>query len=154
MSNDLPWESWKLSNAGVRMLMELEGCKLESYPDEAGYGTIGYGHRLKHGDPNRITAAEALNLMTLDIADVMNCLRKLFSVEPIQTKTDAIAILVFNIGAQAFRGSHLYRSMLAHQDASLRSEWLAWHFVHGKSSPGLARRRAAEWKLYSEGVYE
>ena len=33
-----------INAAGIALIKEFEGCKLEAYPDFGGIWTIGYGH--------------------------------------------------------------------------------------------------------------
>ena len=37
---------------------------------------------------------------------------------------------------------------------SLEDAWKAWNKSQGKVMRGLENRRASEWRIYTEGIYE
>lgn len=58
--------------AGIDLIKEFEGCKLNAYKCPAGVWTIGYGttNRVKEGDS--VSQEQANRLLNLDVEQVAN----------------------------------------------------------------------------------
>ena len=58
-----------ISEAGVAFIKEWEGFEAQVYDDVAGYGTIGYGHKVRAGERfGTLTEAQADTLLRADLA--------------------------------------------------------------------------------------
>jgi type VI secretion system secreted protein VgrG len=83
--------------------------------------------------------------------------KQTIKVDLTQQQFDALVILAFNIGDN-FKNSSVAKlindpaATTSYDD--LESAWKAWNKSQGKEMKGLNNRRAAEWKIYAEGVYE
>jgi len=150
----------KTGPAGLALIMEFEGLRLDAYPDPATNGepwTIGYGHTAAAGEPKpvrgmRITAAEAVKILQRDLGiyerAVMACLDR----RPNQNQFDAMVSLCFNIGPGNFKTSSVVRYFNAGDDARAAERFLAWNKAAGKVMKGLTRRREAERRLFDTPV--
>src|SRR5690554_410989 len=155
---------------GRSMLKRLEDVRLKPYDDQTGVvitqwcagATIGIGHLIDQGDWQRfstgITHQEAETLLAQDVAPYVREIRKAVTRRLSQSEFDALVIFAFNIGRRAFTGSSVVR-LLNNPKAStgytsLESAWKAWNQSQGKVMQGLNNRRATEWKLFNQGVYQ
>ena len=159
----------QLSAKGQDWLRKIERLALKPYDDQTGKvitswckgATIGYGHLIARSEwewfQNGITreGAEALFLKDLlPFEDVVREIRRPLA----QREFDACVIFAFNIGVDGFRGSTA-RKMVENPDfkshvyPSLEAAWKAWNKSQGVVNKGVANRRAAEWDMYSSGIY-
>lgn len=159
-----------LSYRGRSLLKRLEGIRLRPYNDQTGLAitqwitgaTIGVGHLIEQNEWPRfssgITQQEAETLLAQDVAPFVWEVRKAVTRSLSQSEFDALVIFAFNIGKRAFSGSSVVR-LLNNPKAStgypsLESAWKAWNKSQGKVMQGLNNRRATEWKLFDQGVYQ
>ena len=141
----------KVSDKGLALIKEFEGCKLTAYQDSVGVWTIGYGHTKTARKGMVITQDQANELLTTDVADHATGVYKALQVKLDQHQFDAVVSLAFNVGVNAVRNSTLFK-MINRGDAKLAAEQFdRWNKAGGKVLAGLTRRRAAERKMY-EGL--
>lgn len=158
-----------LSEKGLNWLKHVERLALMPYDDQTGKqisswvkgATIGYGHLIPKHEwekyRNGITEAEAEALLRKDLERFVEAVR-LIPRKLAQHEFDALVILAYNIGVDAFKGSTVYKMV---SDPNFRSSvykdleaaWKAWNKSQGKILNGLIKRRAAEWDMYSRGLY-
>ncbi|MGL5690828.1 MAG: lysozyme [Bacteroidales bacterium] len=140
----------KISDKGLSLIKEFEGCRLEAYKCSAGVWTVGYGHtgsEVKAG--LKITQRQAEEWLLKDCNRVLEMLRKTLRVPLRQNQVDALVSLGFNIGTDALRRSTLM--ILVNRDPDERGipdEFDRWVYAGGKMVTGLVRRRKAERMLY------
>lgn len=159
----------KMSDQGVAWLKTVETLSLAVYDDQTGRptatwvpgATIGYGHLVTsaqwplycHG----ICGAQADALFAQDLSPFEDLVARSARPGLQPNQFDALTILAYNIGSTAFSRSSVLK--LVNDPAapvaypSLEAAWKAWDTSQGKVMAGLVRRRAAEWQIYSEGVY-
>lgn len=141
----------KVSDKGLALIKEFEGCKLTAYQDSVGVWTIGYGHTETARRGMVITQANADELLARDVAEHAAGVYKALQVKLEQHQFDAVASLAFNVGVNAVRNSTLLK-MINRGDAKLAAaQFDRWNKAGGKVLAGLTRRRAAERKMY-EGL--
>ncbi|MGN6142255.1 MAG: glycoside hydrolase family protein [Mesorhizobium sp.] len=147
----------KTSPAGRSAITQREGCVLTAYTDSAGVLTIGVGHTSAAGAPKvskgmKITAAQADEILSRDLAAVEATVSRSVKVPLNQNEFDALVSLVFNIGGGAFKGSTLLRKLNAGDRAGAANQFTAWNkaTVKGKkvALPGLTVRREAERRQF------
>ena len=141
----------KISNKGIALIKEFEGCRLQSYRCSAGVWTIGYGHTgkdIKEG--MTITQQEADDWLMVDCNRVLQMLRDTLRVPIRQNQLDALVSLGFNIGTEAFRKSTLMSLVNRNpDDMNIPEQFDRWVYAGGKVMNGLVRRRKAEGRLYA-----
>lgn len=140
----------KISNTGLSLIKEFEGCCLEAYRCSAGVWTVGYGHTGSEVSAGlKISQAQADEWLLVDCSRVLEMLRKEVRVSLSQNQLDALVSLGFNIGTDALRRSTLM--ILINRDPDARGipdEFDRWVYAGGKMLRGLVRRRKAERMLY------
>lgn len=142
-------EKRKISNKGIQMIAQFEGCRLEAYKCPAGVWTIGYGHtkNVKSGD--RLSSeAEAKQLLKKDLevyeGYVNECVEngKIgFSLN--QNQFDALTSFVYNCGK-----SNLQQLVTDRNAATIAQKILLYNKGGGQVLNGLVKRREAEQKLF------
>ena len=143
----------QISETGIELLKRFEGLSLEAYQDVAGIWTIGYGHTGPDVEPGmRITEAEADALLRQDLRFAEDAVTRLVSVPLNSNEFDALVSFVFNVGAEAFRGS-TPRRRLNRGDRIGAADALTWWnkaTIAGRLQEvlGLTRRRASERALF------
>jgi lysozyme len=144
-----------VSDQGVAFIAGFEGFSPTVYNDVAGYPTIGYGHRILPGEkaPGSISKGEALNLLHKDIDERVQSGLDAVKPDLAQNEVDALGSFIFNVGTGAFDKSTLLNKLNAGDKSSVPGELQRWNKAGGHVVPGLTQRRAAEGRLWKEGVY-
>lgn len=141
----------KVSDKGIALIKEFEGCKLAAYKDSVGVWTIGYGHTRSARQGMVITQAQANELLALDVATHASGVYKALQVKLEQHQFDAVVSLAFNVGVSAVRNSTLMKMINRGDVKPAAAQFDRWNKAGGKVLAGLTRRRAAERKMY-EGL--
>jgi lysozyme len=150
----------KLSLAGEAYLKSTEALVLHVYTDQAGYATIGWGHKLVSGTDHfegAINVAQAELLFRHDIAGPEATVNIGVTVPLSQNEFDALVIFVFNVGASAFLHSTLLRVLNAGEVEASAAHFLDWIYVTDPKtkakviSHGLQRRRTEERRIFLDG---
>lgn len=146
----------KTNDAGVALIKEFEGLRLESYPDPAhGWDvpTIGYGHTSAAGTPKvtrgmKITAAEADTILRRDLGQYENAVKEAVKVPLNENQFAALVSFTFNLGPGNLRKSTLLQKLNSRDYAGAAKQFPKWNRAGGKVLPGLTRRREAERTLF------
>jgi len=142
-----------ISPSGLDFIKGWEKLELESYPDEGGVWTIGYGTTvLPCGTPvseNMVcTEDEAEVFFQHDISVFESAINNYVKVELNQNQFDALVSFVYNIGISGFKTSSALKRLNLQDFKAVPERMKLWNKVKGKVSRGLVRRRAAEAKLF------
>lgn len=140
------------SERAIAKLKELEGFSDRPYECSAGKRTIGYGHVIHDGDAPihvPVSEAEASAVLAHDVASAEATVNTLVRVPLTQSQFDALILFAFNIGGSAFEESTMLRLLNDGGYRYVPEEIVRWHFVHGRSSKGLLKRRLAEVALWN-----
>ena len=137
-----------ISTIGLGLIQEFEGCKLDAYRCPANIWTIGIGHTKDVKEGDKITEAQALDLLREDVKWVENAINDHVKVKINQNQFDAMSSFIFNVGAGAFSLSTLLKKLNAADYEGAANEFLRWNKANGKELPGLTRRRQAERTLF------
>jgi lysozyme len=137
------------SDAGLDLTKQFEGLNLNSYQDQVGVWTIGYGHTgpTIHGGLT-ITQDQADQLLQSDVASSVACVNRAVTTAISQNQFDALVDFVFNLGCGALLSSTLLRDINAGNFASAAQQFLLWDHARGVVIQGLLRRRQAESDLF------
>lgn len=153
----------ELSQQGLEFIKSWESYSSVPYKCDAGRWTIGWGHLIPeqlvaHYKAEPITAATATVWLRHDCAWVDRVITRFVSVPLEQHEYDALFSLIFNIGETQFIASTVRKQLNQGLRPSAATAFLLFNKVTkgGKKvvSNGLVRRRAAEKKMFEEGVYE
>lgn len=154
-----------ISEKGIKLIKNFEGCRLEAYKCPANVWTIGYGHTGSTVHQGlKITQAEADSLLKNDLIIHCNNVSKLVKVPLNQNQFDALVSLEYNIGYGNFLHSTLLkmlnskdykgagrRFLFENTNAKTPEEKYNGCFVFDnkkKVLTGLVRRRKAEQELF------
>lgn len=129
------------------------------YRDQGGLWTWGYGHLQKKGEalPVRINEQEGARLMAIDLMAAEKAVRTGAKVKLTQQQFDALVSLAFNCEA-AVLGSTLMGLLNQGWVEKAAEQFARWNKVRVNGiltvSTGLTKRRAAEQRIFVEGVYD
>ena len=146
----------RISDRGIAFIARHEGLRLSLYKDQAGFATIGFGHKVKSGEKfgSPISSADAQALFRADILVAEEAVQQHVQVALTQTQYDALVSFVFNVGGSAFATSTLLKQLNAGNYRKAADELLRWNKIRVKEkltqSAGLAARRAAERQMFVE----
>lgn len=167
--------TYKISDKGLSLIKEFESFVPFWYDDRkpvrgVKYGyrewnggpvkgelTIGYGHTkdakhpLKPEVGKKITEAEAIEILDVDLDECEEDVNRLVKVPLSQEQFDALVSFVFNCGTGAFKGSTLLKVLNRKQYNKVPTELSKWVNDNGEELAGLVRRRRAEADLWKSG---
>lgn len=143
----------QISENGINLIKQFEGCKLTAYQDIANVWTIGYGWTQQvDGKPvtagMTITQQKADDLLKQGVVQYENGVNTLVKVQINQNQFDALVDFTYNLGVNALKGSTLLKKLNAGDYAGAANEFPKWNKADGKEVAGLTRRREAEKSLF------
>lgn len=149
----------RISDKGLNLIKEFEGCRLNAYKCAAGVWTIGYGHT---GEVNgkaicnglTITQKQADELLRGDMQVFENTVNTVVTVPITQNMFDALVSFSFNVGGGALRKSTLLKKLNSKDYTGAADEFAKWNKAGGQVLKGLVRRRKAERALFLDGANE
>lgn len=140
----------RINAAGIALIKEFEGLRLEAYKDAVGVWTIGYGSTGDHVKPGMDITEEQAEILLLGDLDRFE--RAVSVMAPVATDNQfaAMVSLAFNVGEGegGFKTSTLRRKHNEGDHEGAANEFARWNKAGGKILGGLTRRRAAEAALY------
>ena len=144
----------RLNKAGIDLMHDFEGCRLEAYLCPASVPTIGYGSTyyedgrpVKLGDA--ITQERADQLFQAIAEDFAKRVRSLLKVGLNENQFSALVSFTYNVGVANLKKSTLLKKVNINPfDPTITDEFLKWNKAGGKVLAGLTRRREQEAKLY------
>lgn len=139
----------QLSLAGIDLISNFEGLKLEAYYDSAGVCTIGYGTTIyPNRNPvqtnDRCTIEQAKAFMHHDLARFEKAVSSSVKVALTQNQFDALVSLTYNIGIGAFKNSTLLKLLNQGNYMGASQQFDVWIKAGGQTIQGLVNRRAVE----------
>lgn len=159
----------KTSDVGRKLIEDFEGCILSAYDDAndkivrpgnrpRGVLTIGYGHTNPAGPPRvyvgmTIDKMTADKILAADLASVELEVDHLITATLSQRQFDALVSFHFNTGALGKRTCSVRKFMNAGNPEAAGKSLLLYNKAGGRTLQGLVRRRKAELKLFTTGVY-
>jgi GH24 family phage-related lysozyme (muramidase) len=155
-----------LSEAGLRMLMALEGTCVKQGQHTLHGGSaphVGYGHRIRTGEvtwfQGGLSESGAQALLRADVERAEATVRELVRVPLKQHEFDALVMLAFNVGLEGLRGRKLIACLNAGERKSAMESWA--NFVKSRNpvtneledNASLLHRRRDEVYLFRTGRY-
>lgn len=136
------------SNQGKNLIKEAEGLRLEAYLCPANIPTIGWGHTKGVKMGQHITVQQAEDMLVDDIAPIERLLNGL-KINFRQEQFDALVSWIFNFGEGKFKGSTMYKRIIANaKDEEITDQLVKWINAAGRPLLGLMKRRVAEANLF------
>lgn len=139
-----------ISEQGLELIRQHEGCRLESYQDSVGIWTLGYGHTKGVQRGTACTQEQAEAWLMDDVKEAEACIagNVLAFVPLTQGEYDALASFIFNLGCRAFKNSTLLKKLLASDYDGASLEFRKWSHAGGVELAGLVARREAERQMF------
>jgi len=149
----------RINSAGLSLIKGYEGLAkkvfeggkltaIEAYQDMVGVWTIGYGHTRTAGPGQRISLAQATNLLRSDIATFEKSVSQAVRVPLTANQFAALVSFTYNVGSGALNSSTLLRRLNAGDTFGAANEFLRWNRAGGRVLAGLTRRRREERALF------
>lgn len=139
-----------ISEKGINLIKEFEGCVLHAYKDPVGVWTIGFGHTKGVYAGQTITQEEAVQMLLDDIEVYYDNVMKYDNVYHWnQNQIDALTSFAFNIGSIDQLTQRGKRTI-----AEISECILLYNKAGGRVLEGLVRRREAERALFDEPTEE
>ncbi|WP_047248625.1 lysozyme [Chromobacterium subtsugae] len=139
----------QINTAGLNLIKQFEGLRLQAYQDAVGVWTIGYGHTgadVRAGQTISQTQAEQL---------LQNDLTRFETGVTGQVKTplngnqfSALVSFSYNLGLGNLQSSTLLRLLNQGDYAGAAAQFPRWDRAGGQQLPGLLKRRLAEQTLF------
>lgn len=141
-----------ISEKGLNLVKEFEGCYLNAYKCPAGVWTIGYGHTGSVDNKKivlgmKITSAKATELLKADMNQHEKYVEKYVPFTLNQNQFDALVSFCFNCGP-----GNLQKLVKGRDVSEVADALLLYNKANGKELAGLTRRRKAERTLYNTPV--
>lgn len=140
----------KISEAGLNLIKQFEGCYLTAYKDPVGIPTIGYGHTKGVKLGQKITQAQADTYLRQDVASAEKAVSK-YKYNYNINQFSALVSFTYNCGAGNLKQITNNGSRTLEQ---ISARLPNYNKAGGKVLTGLIRRRAAEKKLFDKPIKE
>lgn len=140
-----------INSAGLALIKESEGLRLEPYKDTGGVWTCGYGHIKGVTEHTHCTPEIAEAWLEADLMSAEEAVSDLVKVKLSDNQFAALVCFVFNVGAAALGKSTLLKKLNEGGYDLVPACLRSWIFDNGKVIAGLVKRRNAEATLWSIG---
>ena len=140
---------------GIELIKNFEGFKAIVYICPGGYPTIGFGHIILNNENyKQISYAKAEALLKQDIFIAEKAVLQQITTTLNDNQFAALVSFTFNLGGAALQRSTIRQKINygIYEDAG--PEFLRWVYAGGKISPGLIKRRKAEYDLFLSCAHE
>ena len=127
----------KISQNGIDLIKEFEGCSLVAYQDIAGIWTIGYGSTRGVKKNDEITEEQAEDMLLMALASVWAAVNSLVKVPLTQNQFDALVSFTYNVGEGHLENSNLLKLLNGCHYQGAAEEFLRWNKVNGEIVFGL-----------------
>lgn len=143
---------FEISELGFRLIKAYEGYRPEPAVLVTGQQVVGYGHIVTDDSLPFIGKSKAEDLLREDLKSVETVVNSAIHAPMTQSQFDALCSLAFNIGQEAFRGSHVRHAINNGRILDAANAFDEWRKadIDGKVYvvDALMRRRTAEKALF------
>jgi len=143
------WAQRRVNEAGFALIKEFEGLHLRPYQCPGKVWTIGYGHTRTVTPGIVITLEQAEQFLKEDVDLAARAVLRSVDVPLGDNQFAALCCFVFNVGAANFERSTLLTLLNRGWYEQVPAQLTRWNKVRGEELGGLARRRAAEGRLWN-----
>lgn len=141
-------ELMKISNSGLSLIKQHEGCRLKAYKDSVGVWTIGWGNTSHAKAGMSITQTQAEQFLKEDVATAERILNTMH-INFTQGQFDALCSWIFNLGGGNFVSSTMCKYIQAgRKDIEITDQMVKWVNAGGKPLLGLKKRRCKEANMF------
>ncbi|WP_208951525.1 lysozyme [Rahnella sp. ChDrAdgB13] len=146
------YHALQVSDEGLRLITDFEGCQLQPYQCSAGFWTSGIGHTAGVVPGKAISDHQAAENLLQDIQQTERAVKKCMPADMPQPVFDAVVSFSFNVGTGAACKSTLAYFINKQQWRQACGQLPRWVYVKGQRSSGLERRRNAEFTVCLKGI--
>lgn len=139
----------RINEDGVALIKEFEGFHPSPYLCPGKIWTIGYGHSRTVRAGMLLTEAQADQLLDEDLRLFERAVSRLVTVPLSDNQFAALVCFAFNVGAGNFEASTLLKLLNRGWYEQVPAQLMRWNRANGEVFGGLARRRAAEGRLWN-----
>lgn len=132
-----------ISQKGIELIKEYEGCKLTAYRCPAGILTIGYGHTGAVAEGQKITREQAEEFLKADLKRFEEHVESYEKYGWNQNEFDALVSFAFNVGNIRQLTANGTRSR-----ETIAKKIVEYNKAGGRELSGLTRRRKEERELF------
>ncbi len=139
-----------ISDQGLRLLVEREGCVLEPYRDSVGVWTDGVGNTvgvIPNGPPITQEKADADLRRNLDRFE--KAINDSVTVGLEQYQFDALVSFAFNVGEGAFKASTMLKKINLYRFEEAAAQFDRWHIP-----PEITSRRNGEREQFKGAAFQ
>ena len=140
-----------ISNKGIELIKQFEGCRLKAYQDSVGVWTIGYGHTESVEEGMEISQHQADIMLGSDLVKYANYINEYVTVSLNPNQFDALTSWVYNLGPGNLKSSTMLKVLNEGNYDDVPFQIKRWNKAGGKVLKGLVRRREAEAELFATG---
>lgn len=138
----------QISQEGIDLIKQFEGCQLTAYSDSIGCPTIGYGHTAGVTMGMAITMAQANEFLLDDLEQYESYVNDYVTIPLTQHQFDALVSFTYNLGPGTLYHSSVLTDTNAGRFTQAADAILLYDHAGGERLLGLTRRREAERRLY------
>ena len=138
----------KISIEGLALIKKFEGLELEAYRCAAGVLTIGYGHTKGVTEGQKITKAEADELLVHELVEYEKAVNDAVTISIDQCMFDALLSRTYKLGPSNLNASTMLKVLNGGDYDGVPAQIKRWNKAGGKVLDGLIRRRTAEALLF------
>jgi lysozyme len=149
---DDPFFARRINQDGIDLIKEFEGLHVTPYLCPAKIWTIGYGHTRTVRAGMEITEAQADQLLDEDLRLFERSVSRLVTVPLSDNQFSALVCFAFNVGTGNFEFSTLLKLLNRGWYEQVPAQLMRWDHANGEIMGGLARRRAAEGRLWNRSL--
>jgi lysozyme len=142
----------KTNTAGLNLIKEFEGLRLQPYNDSVNFCTVGYGHLIRRSPVTPqdlpITQEQADAYLVDDLEWAEAAVTRYVKVPLTENEFSALVAWTYNLGPGTLASSQVLT--LINQGLLERATFhmVLYDKAGGKTLPGLTRRRQAEVALF------
>ena len=148
IASNAPVFARHINQDGIDLIKQFEGLHLTPYLCPARVWTIGYGHTRTVFNGQNITPEQADILLEEDLRLFERAVLRLVTVPLTDNQFSALVCFAFNVGTGNFASSELLTLLNRGWYDQVPVQLLRWDHANGEVMGGLARRRAAEGRLW------
>ncbi|MDA8481403.1 lysozyme, partial [Citrobacter sp. Awk 4] len=148
----------------LKLMKSYEQLRSQPYDDQTGRSTshycpgatVGYGHLIKNRNEfetyrHGINEFTASLLFESDLYKYIQGVKMEVLVDLTQNEFDALVMMAFNIGKNAFKQSTILRIINGANTRNLRDAWNQFRYSQGRVMRGLINRRTCEMNIFLTG---
>lgn len=140
---------YEINLAGLDIIRQSEGLRLNPYKDTDGQWKIGYGCPADPYEPS-ISSGDAEIRLLKELTTYESGVKNLVKRPLNENEFSALVCFTYNVGLNAFSKSTLLRKLNEGTGPNeVAPEFLKWDHVNGKESDGLKKRRQKEATLFT-----